>query len=630
MHAGKLSVALLLARLILFAQAEPREIARLLEPSLHSPDAVTLELRRYLIAKAPALPEAGARWLESAPQLRQRVLREVIFHGWPREWIESPARFEDLGFVPGGNGYRMRKLRYEIVPGFASTAILYEPLEIRGRIPAVLNVNGHVGAPGKAVEYKQKRCIHLARHGVLALNLEWIGMGELAHKENAHWFGAHLDLVGANAAGLFYLAMRRGLDYLWDHPHVDRARIAMTGLSGGGWQTIVLSALDERVRLAVPVAGYASVVSRIERPADIGDIEQNATDLLTLADYPLLTALRAPRPTLLIYNAEDDCCFRAPLVKPYIFDAVRPFFEQAGAPSALAWYENTDPSTHNYQLDNRRQFYRFLNRHFGLGVPEEEADVDREIRSFEELAVGIPPHNLTILGLARKLAEGIQRAQRTPSEARALLARLLRYRKAAVRHAWAISNTKNKGIETHGYRFEFDNGLSATGLWTKAITAPPDGPATIVLDDEGKRASAAVVADRVNRGERVLAVDLLFFGDAAPEKPASFAWTQLVATLGERPLGLQAAQLLALADWLQPNGPVRLETRGIRAQLIGLAAAALLPQRFREVHVRDGVASLRHLLDAPIEYRTAPELFCLDLYREFDLDQLAALGTGTR
>jgi hypothetical protein len=46
--------------------------------------------------------------------------------------------------------------------------------------------------------------------------------------------------------------------------------------------------------------------------------------------------------------------------------------------------------------------------------------------------------------------------------------------------------------------------------------------------------------------------------------------------------------------------------------------------------VRDGVASLRHLLDAPIEYRTAPELFCLDLYREFDLDQLAALGTGTR
>ena len=65
--------------------------------------------------------------------------------------------------------------------------------------------------------------------------------------------------------GLFYLAMRKGLDYLYQHPNVDRARIGVTGLSGGGWQTIVLSALDERVRLAVPVAGYSSLVSRIER-----------------------------------------------------------------------------------------------------------------------------------------------------------------------------------------------------------------------------------------------------------------------------------------------------------------------------------------------------------------------------
>ena len=115
MHPGRLLAALLGARLIALAQADPREVSRLLEPSLHSPDAVTLELRRYLIAKAPALPQASARWLESAPQLRQRSLRDVIFHGWPQEWTESPARFEDLGVIAGGHGYRMRKLRYEIV-----------------------------------------------------------------------------------------------------------------------------------------------------------------------------------------------------------------------------------------------------------------------------------------------------------------------------------------------------------------------------------------------------------------------------------------------------------------------------------------------------------------------------------
>ena len=70
----------------------------------------------------------------------------------------------------------------------------------------------------------------------------------------------------------------------------------------------MLSALDNRVVLSVPVAGYSSFASRVERTADTGDLEQNATDMLTIADYPKLTAMRAPRPTLLVFNAEDDCC----------------------------------------------------------------------------------------------------------------------------------------------------------------------------------------------------------------------------------------------------------------------------------------------------------------------------------
>src|SRR2546429_1971024 len=72
-------------------------------------------------------------------------------------------------------------------------------------------------------------------------------------------------LVGANALGIFMLEMRRGLDYLSDHPSVDRNRIGVTGLSGGGWQTIFLSALDERVKVAVPVAGYSSATTKIGR-----------------------------------------------------------------------------------------------------------------------------------------------------------------------------------------------------------------------------------------------------------------------------------------------------------------------------------------------------------------------------
>ena len=206
------------------------------------------------------------------------------------------------------------------MPGFFSAALLYEPLGASGRRPAILNVHGHVGPPGKAVEYKQKRCITFARSGILALSLEWPGFGELSAPGNSHWYAGHLDLVGAHELGFFYLAMRRGLDYLYEHPGVDRERIGMTGLSGGGWQTIVLSALDERVRASAPVAGFNGMAAKAVARAygDTGDPEQSAADLFESVDYPHLAALVAPRPLLLAFNAEDNCCFRAGMVKPVV------------------------------------------------------------------------------------------------------------------------------------------------------------------------------------------------------------------------------------------------------------------------------------------------------------------------
>ena len=82
--------------------------------------------------------------------------------------------------------------------------------------------------------------------------------------------------------------------------------------------------------------------------------------------------MRAPRPTLLVFNAEDDCCFRAPLVKHDVYDAVRPIYRLFDAEERFGWHENVDPSNHNYQLDNRMAAYRFIARHFGLKAPERE------------------------------------------------------------------------------------------------------------------------------------------------------------------------------------------------------------------------------------------------------------------
>ena len=552
------------------------------------------------------------------------MLDDVVFHGWPRAWVDAPPKFDDLGTIPSGPGYRLRKLRYEIVPGFYSTALLYEPEKLAGKAPAILNVNGHVGAPGKAVEYKQKRCINFARNGILALNLEWLGMGELGQPDNRHWFAAHLDLAGANGVGLFYLAMRRGLDFLAQHPSVDRARLGVTGLSGGGWQTIILSALDERVAVSVPVAGYSNLRSRIERAADTGDIEQNATDLVAGQDYSHFTAMRAPRPTLLIFNAEDDCCFRAPLVQPYVFSAVKPFFALYGKAGDLAWHENTDPSNHNYQLDNRLAAYGFFARHFGLPEIAGEPGAAAEVKSYEELKVGLPESNLTILGLARKMADEAHRG----AAGRERLAEILRFQEVQAR-PWLLDDTKDKGLESHSARFDFSNGLTATAVGLFAISATP-GTTTIVLNDKGRKAAAEQVSDRVNRGEAVLAADLLFTGDSVPQHGAA-AFAQMLASAGDRPLGLEAAQLIALAGWARSRGAqtVRVETGGIRAQTIAMAAAALRPGLFREIVVSSGMRSLGYLFEKPVEYQAAPDLFCLDLYKEFDLDQLAKLASPT-
>ncbi len=636
-----------------YAQSTPKQLSPILDSQLQTPEVVEFQLREYLMARVAKLPAptSSDKWTAAAQRIRQHLLEDVVFHGWPQEWVNAPPKFEDLGPIGSGEGYRMRKLRYEIVPGFYSAAILYEPTTLRSKVPAILNVNGHEYLTGKAAEYKQKRCINFAKRGILALSLEWLECGELFDPENKqedrHWVGGYLDLVGANAVGLFYLEMRRGLDYLYENPNVDRNRIGMTGLSGGGWQTITLSSLDERVRVAVPVAGYASVVSQIERSSDSGDIEQSPADFFVDVDNSHLTAMMAPRPTLLIYDAQDDCCYRAALVKPYVFDQVRPFFNLYGSADDFQWHENTDPGTHNYQLDNRLQAYRFFAEHFHLPAINSEIPSDAEIKSYDELVVGLPKDNLTALGLAKRFARGIER-EPIPSSAadrkewsvskREKLKGVVRCREADVKHAWAVTNTKEKGVETRSYRFELSNGLSATGVWVKAVASTGSAPVTVVLNDEGKRSAAAIVSDRVNRGEQVLAIDLLFTGDSSPEsKGHAYSLRQYliqaVATSGDRALGLEAAQLMAITHWLRQateTRAIRLDCTGIRSQTVALIAAALQPTLFSEVVVHRGMRSLSYLLEAPVTQLVAPDLFCLDLYKEFDLDHLISLAEPTR
>jgi dienelactone hydrolase len=629
MRTGLLTLFVLTASL-LRGQASPQQVSRPLAQTIQPSDLVEFQLRQYLLRyiSKPAAPRTAAEWTSEAQRLRSHVLNDIIFHGWPKQWITAPLKYEEAGVIETGKGYRMRKLRYEIVPGFWTTAISYEPASLSGKVPAVLNVHGH-GKPGKAFEFKQKRCINYALRGMIALSPEWFAFGELDQEGNSHDYGAHLELAGVNPVGLFYLAMRKGLDYLYDNPSVDRNRLAVTGLSGGGWQTIVLSALDERVKLSMPVAGYEPLDVNIVHPNDTADVEQESSDFRAGQDYTHLTAMLAPRPALLMFNAEDNCCFRAPMVKEGVYDSIKPFYSLYGKAESLAWHENLDPGTHNYQLDNREQSYRFLAKHFGLSAPDREIPVDSEVKSEEELTVGLPKDNLTILELARRFAADIHRDTLSPQDARTRLESIVRYKPVSVAYAWMVDSFKNKGVESRSYQLLFNNGLSAAAVWFKSMAAPDNAPVTIMLNDDGRKALSGDVSERVNRGEQVLAIDLLFTGDEKPQRPSAFSYALLLTSVGERPIGMEAAQLLAAATWLTHSGgqrSARIAATGPRSQLASLIAAAITPSLFSRVIVRKGMPSLASVFKNPVKFRDAPDLFCEDLYKVFDIDSIAVLS----
>jgi hypothetical protein len=215
---------------------------------------------------------------------------------------------------------------------------------------------------------------------------------------------------------------------------------------------------------------------------------------------------------------------------------------------------------------------------------------------------------------------------------RAKLVEVLRYQPVRIDRPWGVATKRGAGIDATSYLFEMTNGLCANAVLARALGCPDNAPVTLILNDRGKKEAAAQIATHMNQGEQVLAVDLLFIGDAWQKIPAS-AYAQTIHGLGERSLGLMAAQLIEIARWMEQRsgvGQLRIESTGLRSQTAALVASAVQPGLFSEITVREGIRSLQYVLDTPVEFSQAPELFCLDLLKYFDLDRLEAIAQGTK
>ena len=372
--------------------ADVAEIQTLLQHEIVGADLPMTEVQWYCDERVPAMPDVQTidQWEQEAARMRATVLERIVYRGEAAQWRDAAVKVEWLDTIEGGPGYRIRKLRYEALPGLWIPALLYEPENIAGKVPAVLNVNGHTSL-GKQYPPKQIRCINQAKRGMLALNIEWVGMGQLSGPGFDHYRMNQLDLCGTSGLAPFYLDMKRGLDVLLSLEHADPDRVAVTGLSGGGWQTIFLSSLDTRVKLTNPVAGHSSLKTRAWHLKDLGDSEQMPNDLATICDYTHLTAMMAPRPTLLTFNLHDDCCFEGAYALEPLLNAAKPIFRLYGKESSLRSHVNDDPpAKHNYEVDNRQQHYRMLGDFFYAGDEKfdaREIPSDDEVKSEEALRV---------------------------------------------------------------------------------------------------------------------------------------------------------------------------------------------------------------------------------------------------
>jgi dienelactone hydrolase len=321
--------------------------------------AETAALADWCLASAGSL----AGW-EAGAAGRRRKLQEML------GLLPMPER-TDLKAVTTGRIERdefiVEKLHFQASPRLYVTANLYLPRGGKAPFPAILYVCGHSRAVAGGVSYGNKTGYHhhgiwFARNGYVCLVIDTLQMGEIqgshrgTYSEGQWWWNSR----GFTPAGVETWFGIRALDYLCSRPEVDAQRIGMTGRSGGGAYTWFVAALDDRVKVAAPVAGITDLRNHVVD----GTIEGHCDCMFPVNtyrwDFAQLAAMIAPRP-LLIGNSDKDRIFPLDGVMR-LHRKVRGVYELYGKTNHLGLLITEGPhaDTQDLQLPVFRWFNRFL------------------------------------------------------------------------------------------------------------------------------------------------------------------------------------------------------------------------------------------------------------------------------
>ena len=528
--------------LSLFAKA-PRVF-----PEGQRPDDARLKPLKDLNGFFPfEVPKSLDAWEKRAAELRLRILVATGLYPLPPKTPLNAvihSKFERPGFT-------VEKVYFESYPGLYVTGLLFRPSNPPpGKLPAVLSPHGHGGrlqdhglagvrreiASGAELFEESGRMpklvrnAQLARMGCVTFLYDMLGYADnlqlsmhLAHrfgkqrsnfegKESWGLYSAQAEMRMQSIFGIQAWNSIRALDFLASLPDVDPKRLAVTGGSGGGTQTIILGATDPR-----PVVGFPN--GMVSSSMQGGCTCENASLLRIGTGNVELAALFAPRPQGM--TAANDWT-KEMLVKGKGFHEIQDLYALYGkkdeviCPDLLRF-------PHNYNTVSRGHMYSWFNRHLKLGIKEPIAEKDYKLFTKEEHAVWTDKHPKPPGGDAfeRKLTR-----QLADQDSKLLDAMSDRDRRATVRNAWKIMIDRELPAAAD---IKFEDGklsLPARGEVIPVVTLEPEGKVTatvIWLHGKGKdglfdAAGKPVegVKKLIAQGSRVITADLFLQGEFMP------------------------------------------------------------------------------------------------------------------
>jgi dienelactone hydrolase len=488
----------------------------------------------------------------------------------------------------------------------------------------------------------------MARLGFVVLSFDPFGQGERGVSSRDHRRTEAL-LVGVAQQGFAEYETRCALEYVLARPEVDPQRVGITGASGGGYNTWITAALDDRIAAAVPVVGTSEFAEQIRvcRPLDWYHAAEHChfvPGLIRYANNHELLAMAAPKPVLIIAASQDQS-FPVAGVRE-VADYGRELYRSYGAGEKLRLVVD-EAEGHGYQRAKREAAYgwflRWLMRR-GDGGPHPEPPTETEPFDSAELRC-FPPGRNEPAGPA--MIEAVRRLARDlpPSPPRIDLGAVLGPMPPAppARVDLGIARLQRLLVP------------SEAGLDVPAFLLRPAGEVRgvlVAIDDRGKEvlASDPVVESAHARGWAVCGVDPRGIGESATDKTG---WVFAVSLLlGENFVGRQAWDIGRVLGALGspgafPGKPVGLYARGENACLAANYAIARASDAggspLRWYLLRDGFLSFRAFLDRPkslpASYRLLPDdrdrttafdreipasFFAFDALRSFDLPQLLA------